>query len=97
MHFSSTTGTETSNRFGTWAYSHPNNSLFTSSPEYIPANASVQLRHISTGQSKIMREEMVEARRHLAQLNPLIFAPSEKAPRGMGIGAAGVGNNRVHI
>ena len=44
-----------------------------------------------------MREEMVEARRHLAQLNPLIFAPSEKAPHGMGIGAAGVGNNRVHI
>ena len=57
----------------------------------------VRLGYTSTGQSKIMREEMVEARRHLAQLNPLIFAPSEKAPRGIGIGAAGVGNNRVHI
>ena len=44
-----------------------------------------------------MREEVVEARRHLAQLDPLIFAPGEKAPHGMGIGAAGVGNNRVHI
>ena len=39
-----------------------------------------------------MREEAVgEVRRHLAQLDPLLFAPGEKAPHGMGIGAAGVG------
>ena len=39
-----------------------------------------------------MRGEAVgEARRHLAQLDPLLFEPGEKAPHGMGIGAAGVG------
>ena len=34
---------------------------------------------------------LAEARRHLAQLDPLLFEPGEKAPHGMGIGAAGVG------
>ena len=35
-----------------------------------------------------MREEASgEARRHLAQLDSLRFAPSEKAPHGMGLGA----------
>ena len=39
-----------------------------------------------------MREEKAgEARRHLAQLDLLLFAPGEKAPHGMGIGAAGGG------
>ena len=39
-----------------------------------------------------MREEVVgEARRHLAQLDPLLFAPSEKVRHGTGIGEAGVG------
>ena len=42
-----------------------------------------------------MRGEAVgEARRHLAQLDPLLFEPGEKAPHGMGIGAAGVGSWR---
>ena len=37
-----------------------------------------------------MQEEKAgEARRHLAQLDLLLFAPGEKAPHGMGIGAAG--------
>ena len=39
-----------------------------------------------------MREEAAgEVRRYLAQLDPLLFAPCEKSPHGMGIGAAGVG------
>ena len=47
---------------------------------------------ILTPWSKIMRGEAVgEARRHLAQLDPLLFEPGEKAPHGLGIGAAGVG------
>ena len=42
--------------------------------------------------SKIMRVEAAgEARCHLAQLDLLLFAPGEKAPHGMGIGATGVG------
>ena len=35
-----------------------------------------------------------QARRHLAQLDALRFAPGEKAPHGTGIGAAGVGVGR---
>ena len=40
-----------------------------------------------------MREEVVEGRRHLAQLNPLLFAPGEKVLHGTAIGpaVAGVG------
>ena len=43
-----------------------------------------------------MREEKAgEARSHLAQLDLLLFAPGEKAPHGMGIGAAGVGTGEA--
>ena len=42
-----------------------------------------------------MQEEAAdEARRHLAQLDSLLFAPAEEAPHGMATGAAGVGGGR---
>ena len=40
---------------------------------------------------QFLDESPGQPRRHLAELDFLLFAPSEKAPHGTGIGAAGVG------
>ena len=40
---------------------------------------------------QLLDEAPGQPRRDLAQLDPLLFAPAEKAPHGTGIGAAGGG------